>query len=578
MIRNFGFLGLSAWPQTIILFCKTMRISPTGTGGAFAAQPASAAQRGWLAFFCACIVAALLGFAPVARADEADARLEAIRADMDKGQGLFLAGKYEEAAQAFEAGYKSHPYSAFLFNAGVCYQKVGKADAALQAFRTYLSKDPAAPDAPQVQERISAIEVAVAEAKKATDESGSEEPAETVALPDRNQAGMKSLVVIETEPPGAPVKVYRRLSNTASAFVPGQKNPDFSLVVDKTSPLNLSLDLGRYHIEIEKFQDYNRAATDLDVSEGHVHHFRANLSQGEFMGFLQVESNVTGATLYLDDDGERKVVWGETPHGALVPPGEHVILVEAPGYEPQELEVTVETGDKKELEVVLKRVGFGVLRLDANVKEVTLSVDQRPVGVWREGESAFEAELPSGKHDILISSKGYKDLRKTVTVPAGQILPMRAQMVEKFPRGAAWTQAVLSAAFLGAGVYFGVESNRLNNELKADNEAGYLYNSDPRLNQGLWYSVGANTGFALGGILAALSTYNFIRDPYPDPTLQKGKLREFKKIRRPAEEPAPAAESRNTSGARSEPAPSVPSAAKPAVDFAQASHFGTVAP
>src|SRR5690606_14827761 len=112
-------------------------------------------------------------------------------------------------------------------------------------------------------------------------------------------------------------------------------------------------------------------------------------------------------------------------------------------------------------------------------------------------------------------------------------LPMRARMVEKFPRGAAWTQAKLAAGFVGAGAYFGVESNRLNRELSADRDAGYLHQGDPRLRQGFWYSVGADSAFAIGGILGLFATYNFIRDPYPDPKLQIGKEREFKEIRRP---------------------------------------------
>src|SRR5690606_32653681 len=104
----------------------------------------------------------------------------------------------------------------------------------------------------------------------------------------------------------------------------------------------------------------------------------------------EVTSNVVGAKLYLDDEGDKSAIWGEAPHGALISPGEHTLRVEAPGYEPVEMKVEVGTGDKKVLEVELVRVGFGVLRLDADVGEVTLSVDQRPYGVWRQGESALE--------------------------------------------------------------------------------------------------------------------------------------------------------------------------------------------
>jgi hypothetical protein len=48
-----------------------------------------------------------------------------------------------------------------LFNAGVCYQKLDKFDAALLKFRDYLRVDPNAPDAPKVTERIAALEAAL---------------------------------------------------------------------------------------------------------------------------------------------------------------------------------------------------------------------------------------------------------------------------------------------------------------------------------------------------------------------------------------------------------------------------------
>lgn len=485
-----------------------------------------------LPFFCPTIAFAQ------ADSGSADGSLEAIRKQMEQGQGLFLAKNYEEAAATFEKGYENYPYSAFLFNAGVCYQKLGNADAALAAFRKYLQKDPTAPDAKAVRERIAKIE----EAKKAAKDEGTEGEPSPVQMPDSSEQGMKSLVIIETEPAGAPVRVFQRTKDHAPEFVSGAKNTLWELVVERAAPLNLTLDVGRYHIVIDEFQDYNSAETNLDVSPGHVHHFKANLSQGEFTGFLEVTSNVVGAKLYLDDKGDKTAVWGQAPHGALISPGEHTLRVEAPGYEPVEMKVEVATGDKKVIEVLLARVGFGVLRLDADVGEVTLSIDGTPHGAWRQGQTALEAELSAGPHEILVSAKGYKDLRKTVNIPKGQILPMRARMVEKFPRGAAWTQAILAAGFVGASVYFGVESNRLNRELVAEREAGYLHDKDPRIKQGFWYSVGADAGFSVGGILAILATYNFIRDPYPDPKLQLGKKREFKRDRTgPAATPAPAA-------------------------------------
>ena len=62
--------------------------------------------------------------------------------------------------------------------------------------------------------------------------------------------------------------------------------------VSTRSPANLTLGVGHYQIVIDKFRDFNVSQTSIDVSPGHVHHFKANLSQGAFMAFLRVSANV----------------------------------------------------------------------------------------------------------------------------------------------------------------------------------------------------------------------------------------------------------------------------------------------
>ncbi len=456
------------------------------------------------------------------RVDSSEARLDEIRRKMEEGQRLFLAKDYEKAAKVFEQGYEHYPYSAFLFNAGVCYEKLGRPRSALVAFGRYLDKDPKAPDAPLVQERLARLEAALA----------TSDPGGLAAQhPDaESEAGsMKSLVVIETEPRGAPVTIYQYTGSGTGVF--SEDDADFTRVADRVSPVSLTLAVGRYHIVVSKFRDFNQSETDISVSPGHVHHFRARLSQGKFMGFLEVKANVVGADIYIDSGGANKKLWGRAPHNALIAPGVHQVLIEAPGFEASHHDVVIEAGGKQELTATLERVGFGVIRVDANVAEVLVSVDDKLVGSWRQGESALEIELPSGAHDLLVTGRGYKDLKKRIAVPRGQLVPMRANMVEKYPRGAAWTQAILSAGFLGAGIYLGVESDRLHRNLSEERALGNLHAHDPDLRKGFWFSIGANSAFLVSGVMAGLSAFNFIRDPYPDPVLYRGKTREFEHIR-----------------------------------------------
>jgi hypothetical protein len=469
----------------------------------------------------------VLGAKPAHAEEDA---LGAIRTRMEEGQGLFLAGKYQEAARAFEAGYASHPYSAFLFNAGVCHQKSNDPEAAQRAFEAYLAKDPTAPDAADVKKRLAELAVVIA-ARKAAEAAPAPEGTPEVVMPEAaaTDTTMKSLVVVQTEPEGAPLRLYRRLEDTAAPFVAERKdNPGWELVAERTTPSDLTLAVGRYHVVIDEFREFNRSETDIDVSPGHVHQFKANLSQGAFLGFLRVSTNAKNARIFLDDDGSRESVWGVAPHGELVKPGEHRLLVEAPGYVASDQLVAIEAGDNREVVVELERVTYGLVRLDGTAPEITVYENDEFLGSWREGAPALELRLPSGKHRLHVRARGYKDLRADVDVPRGQILPVRASMVKKYPRGAAWTQAALSVALIGTSTYFALESDRLERELLTARETGTLSSADGRMDQGYWYSIGADGGFALGGIFGLLATYNFIKDPYPDSELRRGRTTEFK--------------------------------------------------
>ncbi|MEI9948127.1 MAG: PEGA domain-containing protein [Pseudomonadota bacterium] len=495
-------------------------------------------RRGALVLLLLALGVALATAAGAQNRDSSGKRLEAIRSEMDKGQGLYLAGNYAGAAEVFEAGYTAYPYSAFLFNAGVCYQKQNDVDRALAKFKEYVKVDPNAPDLDKVNQRIAALEAAKATALAAAaaapvgdagvaEDAGA--PPAPVALPSGDdQNSMKSLVVIETEPDGAPLRIYQRVDASAARFTLGAAvNPGWKEVVATHAPANLTLDVGQYHVVVEKFRDFNASEAEMAVSPGHVHQLKANLSQGKFMAFLRVSSNVIGAHIWIDDKKKQHPLWGNTPHGELVPGGKHDVLVEAPGFEPFLSNVELEHGEQKELEVRMVRVNYGVLRIDASAPEVKVRIDEQARGVWRSGEEPLDVRFESGSHKLTVESAGRKTFEGTIVVPRGQILPLHVKMIPKYPRGPAWTQAIIGAAFLGAAIYVGSESNRLYDQLQTDRENGSLESSDSRATKGRWFAVGADAGFVVAGVLGGLATYNFIKDPLPESSLKPGKLLEF---------------------------------------------------
>jgi tetratricopeptide (TPR) repeat protein len=166
---------------------------------------------GFLLMLSALVVPAV-GFtlpSAFAQTDDATAqKLESIRKRMESGLALFVSGKVVEAAKTFDEGFAQYPYSAFLFNAGVCYQKLNNVEVALEKFRAYLQADPNAPDIEKVQQRIAALEALRAGPAAPVITDGGAPPPPAPQLDDANQDEMRSLVVIETEPAAAPISVY----------------------------------------------------------------------------------------------------------------------------------------------------------------------------------------------------------------------------------------------------------------------------------------------------------------------------------------------------------------------------------
>jgi len=446
--------------------------------------------------------------------------VESIRRFMEKGQGLFASGKYVNAAEVFEAGFELHPYSAFLFNAGVALEKAGRLEDAKARFLRYLEVDPTTPDHKEVVSRIARLEVSIA-AMKAPGGQPS-------AVSSESEATMqtKSLVVLETDPPVAPLRLYRLVSGQ-DPYRLGEPNPGWAEVQQNRSPANLSLDVGRYYALVEKFDTYNESGAEFEVQPGRVVQVKVSLSQGEFMAYLRIVSNVTGAQVFVDDLEKKRAPWGMAPHGELVTAGEHVLLLTATGYQPKSQRVSLERGRQYDLKIELERLPFGTLRIDSNAPEVSVFVDGRSVGTWKTGPRPLDIpNLSAGSHKLEVRAPDRKPLEATIVIPRGQVLPVNAHMVVLPPRGTAYTQAIISSVLLGGGIYLGLESNRIYDDLKADRRRGVLESDDSRVTYGQIYAISADAAFLGAGVLAGLSVYNFLHDPLPpsrlatDPTVE----------------------------------------------------------
>jgi hypothetical protein len=84
------------------------------------------------------VLLVLLCLGGVAHADEDPVQL------YRRGQEAFAAGRYEEAIDAFSAGYKLDPRPEFLLNLAQCHRALGRREQAIQYLERFLEEAPAA--------------------------------------------------------------------------------------------------------------------------------------------------------------------------------------------------------------------------------------------------------------------------------------------------------------------------------------------------------------------------------------------------------------------------------------------------
>ena len=82
------------------------------------------------------IIALLLLGAPLARAEDRSLA----RAHFMTGRSYYDQGRYAEALKEFQEAYRLSKRIGFLYNIGVCQEKLGQLDEALTAFQATIDR------------------------------------------------------------------------------------------------------------------------------------------------------------------------------------------------------------------------------------------------------------------------------------------------------------------------------------------------------------------------------------------------------------------------------------------------------
>jgi hypothetical protein len=437
----------------------------------------------------------LLGGARIARADgpgaaptpsasgSGDSAVDEARRHMEKGQALFVEEKFSEAMVEFEAAYKVQPYKAFLYNAAVAAERAGDRERAIARYKEFLEGQPNAPDAPQIRANIERLQK---EDRTAPPTSASEV-----------KSDIRSVLIILSEPKGAPATVYERLIPTAPVFDPQKsEQPGWKRVATGlATPADLPLKVGTYHVEVEAFRDFNRSGTDLKLEAGTVYVFKSNLSQGAIVGKLEVKSPVAGAKVYVDDPLHKNAPVGTAPGIIDVAPGRHKLSIEADGFQPYTVEVLVQQGTIRAVQAEMIPEKKGLVSVVTNVDEFTVKIDGVGQGVHHRTDGPFRAELEAGAHQIVVDAKGRHAYASKIDVPGGRELPVQVKLNETGGKGGGVGTAILSAGALAGGITLYTLS-------------GSQTGTDQKN-----FRIGAGACFGGAAAFAGLSVFLFLYDP-----------------------------------------------------------------
>jgi PEGA domain len=460
-------------------------------------------------------ICTLIFHSSLASAQNADALKKAQDA-FDKAQQDYLAENYDDAAAGFQAAFAARPFPQFLYNVGASYHMKGKKTAdpkayqsAVEFYRRYLAADAQAADRDRIEKTVLVLEN---EAKRlaslppptppVVDPNAPKDPANppptpTPAKPEVSQEiaqlgdiKVRGLVVLDSEPAGATI------------YLDDKRKGAFG-----TTPWSGSLD-GEHKLIFER-RGYKVVETRLAADPNRLVAFKAGLPEADYLGFIEITSNVPGADVFIGDKTVGAV--GKTPFSENRPPGKYKIWVSTDGYDEFTQEIEVVRGEALKVKAQLKGSPVGKLNITGpSIEEASVYLDGK---LFCERGPCLKS-VPEGRHEVSIRRPGYKSYTKTITIQAKTETAIKAGLAPTPGRTDAIVAGVLAAGFTAGGVVLGMRANDLRDQLKKDIAAGSPPPDpeDPRFLRGKVYAIAADGMYVVAGITALTAVYYAFRD------------------------------------------------------------------
>ncbi len=431
------------------------------------------------------IVAVLSTLLPAAlvprhvRAQQAPASsaMEVARERMERGQGLFVARRYAEAAEEFVRAYEAQPFSAFLYNAGAAWEKQGDRARAAEFFARYLERDPEASDARAVRERIARLRdgagagaspsggtgaagVAAAAGAAGTAATGTATTgaAGTAATgtATTGAAGTAATGAAGTGTTGAGATTVASATsgasgttgtaatgagaaNGAAGTTGAASDPVTSSSVTVVTPPPTSGGASSTATAATPTNPAtvtvtptptpttaSSASSAASPTNSAVAAASRPAEEEDFKSLLSIRTTPDGARVTITKDGE-SVSAGTSPYTATLDPGDFRIVIEHPDYRRIETAVRVRPGKVYVVIVEMSQGEFlGYLRVVTSVPGARVFLDDREAGVV--GTTPYQSSVPTGTHRVWVERPGFATAEREVEVGVGEEVVTRIEL------------------------------------------------------------------------------------------------------------------------------------------------------
>ena len=441
---------------------------------------------------------------------QGDNALKAAQEAFDQAQVEYLSGKYDEAAEKFKAAHTARPFPQFLYNVGAAYHMKGKKtsdpaayEQAVTYYKRYLNDDPGAGDKDKVAKTIGVLEAEIGRLRTSAtppDPANPNTPAPATAPSEEvsklGDVKVRGLVVIESDP------------TAANIYLDNKKKGPLA-----TTPWSGSLE-GEHLVIIEK-RGYKEVETRIAADPGKLFVLRAAMSEQNYLGWVEITSNVPGADIFVDDKNVGAI--GQTPFSGNFKPGKHTVWITAEGYDEVSQTVDVFAGETHAVSAELKGSPVGYLSLRGpGIEDSTIYVDGKVLcerGPCKKG-------VRQGTRSVVVKRPGHKPYRRSLNIQPRTETQVKVALARAPSRTDAVVAYVLTGIFLGGGIYAGLESRNIQKELDRDIAAGSppVDDNDPRFTRGKIYAIAADGAFALSIITGLTAVYYTFREKGPPST------------------------------------------------------------